>query len=653
MIALSSRIAIALVVAAVVLQSTEKSNAQSCKPGRQGLCLQAGAHCSPQDPPFSGTQGSCRAINPPGERECICGPLSEPPPPPHQTGIVGNVLSQPTYVNLYWDATWDADNPTMPKDALDGFTSAVVNSSYFQGLAEYGLTSASYAGGFLPDGSCTQKAPGSVGFYDPFNPSIIGFLQCELDHDHSIPQGSQVVYNIILPSGSLESDAFGLDTFCTGGAKAWHFHQRLDSPEAEIAIALILAGGGDGALVGAAIVAAIALIPGGPVYTIQSADGRCGNFINNLVHEMVEAATDPFPPFSVITSGDGEIVDICDNAPNSTPFVPPFPALPAKTFFPQSRRFTTSALISVSSYWSNANQVCLNLSGETPRGSLVNPVLNRRRIIPPNLPISVATTGNGANISFTFSGQGFGTLPSGIGIPSANLPYLAIQDNTQQWQAGNSLNGDAVSLNITSWSDTTITASGLGFGSENNLVMKPNDNFVAWICNPSSGNCGTVSWALQEPGTPELNLLVINSVPLHFNVFIDGNTVASHTGGGFTGWQALAPGNHVISEAATDPGIFTPNFFGGCNSNGQITLQTGDNQICTVFNAFNSGCASGQHCCGSVGKFGCSPECVSNTLACNPICPVNAQHLNKCCGSQTATGECSGECIKSPPHSCQ
>jgi hypothetical protein len=522
-------------------------------------------------------------------------------------------------------------------------------------LARQQLVSASYAGGFLPNGSCTQKAPDSVGFYDPINPSIIGFLECELDHDHDIPQGSQVVYNIILPSGSLESDLFGNRTLCTAGSpQAWHFHKRLDTPEAEVAIATIVAalGGTAGTgladlLLSAAIVAVIAVSPGGPVYTIQSADGRCGNFVFNMVHEMVEAATDPFPPFSTITSGDGEIADICENAPTSAPFVPPFPALPTKTSFPQSRLFTTSTLISVPSYWSNASQGCLNISGETPRGG------------PPRdtnqtpLPISVATTGNGATISFTFGGRGFGTLPSDINIPSSNLPYLAIQDNTQQWQAGNSLNGDAVSLNITSWTDTTITVSGLGFSPANNLVMKPNDNFVAWICNPSSGNCGTVSWALQEPGTPQLALIVDNSVPLDFNVFVDGNTVASQTGGGFIGWQALAPGNHLITETAAEPGIFTPNFFGGCSPNGQITLQTGDNQICTVFNAFNSGCASDERCCGSVNKFGCSPKCVSNTVTCNPICPINAQHLNKCCGAQAATGECIGDCIKSPPQSCK
>jgi hypothetical protein len=52
-------------------------------------------------------------------------------------------LPNPTIVNLYWDQTWDADNPGMTRDRIDNFTSALVNSSYMSGLAEYGFTSAS------------------------------------------------------------------------------------------------------------------------------------------------------------------------------------------------------------------------------------------------------------------------------------------------------------------------------------------------------------------------------------------------------------------------------------------------------------------------------------------------------------------------------
>jgi len=127
----------------------------------------------------------------------------------------------------------------------------------------------------------------------------MGFLQCELDNDHNIPQGSQVVYNIILPSGSLEDDGavaglFGLGSFCVGGPTAWHFHQTPFSDAVQAAI--ILSGG---VFTDLAVLTVLALVPGGPVYTISSADNRCGKFIENLFHEMVEAATNPFPGLDV------------------------------------------------------------------------------------------------------------------------------------------------------------------------------------------------------------------------------------------------------------------------------------------------------------------------------------------------------------------
>jgi hypothetical protein len=656
MVVLSERIPLALGLALTSLAAcSAECYAQSCDAGKNGTCRAQGAECSPIDPPFSGNQGICKTIGPKHELQCLCVP-APPPSTSSNNATVGNTLSAPIYVNLYWDATWDSDNPDMPKDALDDFTAALLRGSYFNGLAEYGVGSPSYAGGFLPHPSCERKAPNHAKFYASFDPTIIGFLQCELDNDHNVPQGSQVVYNIILPSGSLEDDGavarlFGLDKFCLGGPKAWHFHQTPFSTEVQAAI--ILTGG---VFTDLAVLVVLALVPGGPVYTISSADSRCGNFINNLAHEMVEAATDPFPPLSVILNGGtGEAVDICDdaNAPASMPFVPPTSILSTKTGFPASRKFTTSSTISVPAFWSNANQTCVGLTGDTPAGRVTGGgTLPGRTALPiPNLPPLVTTSGNGATISFTISGQGFGALPSAITLPtSANLPYLAIQNNTQGWQAGNSLNGDSVNLNITSWSDTTITANGLIFSSGNNLVMKPNDNLTVWVCNPASGKCGATNFALQEPGTPELNLLVINSVPLHFNVLIDGKTVAAHTGGGVIGWQSLVPGGHLITEVPTDPGLFTPHFFGGCEA-GKITLQTGDNQFCTVLNGFNPGCASGQHCCGSVGRFGCTPECVSNSVACNPLCPPNT-NLNKCCEGPLATGECSVPCIKSPPQSC-
>jgi hypothetical protein len=77
------------------------------------------------------------------------------------TGVVGNALASPVYVNLYWDANWDADNPSLTKDELDAFTTALIQSSYFTGLSEYGVVAPSFGGRFLPTG-CVQKAPSRV-----------------------------------------------------------------------------------------------------------------------------------------------------------------------------------------------------------------------------------------------------------------------------------------------------------------------------------------------------------------------------------------------------------------------------------------------------------------------------------------------------------
>ncbi len=188
--------------------------------------------------------------------------------------------------------------PAMPKDELDAFTATLLKSSYFGGLSEYGVGAPSFGGDSCRTGNAHKRRRREVDFYAPIDPSIIGFLQCELDHDRGIPRGPQVVYNIILPTGSLESDFFGAHTLCDGGATAWHFHQSPYSTEAQIVlgVGLLSRGTGSGSDALATFLAALALVEGGgPVFTIVSADPKCGNFVQNLVHEMVEAASDPFP----------------------------------------------------------------------------------------------------------------------------------------------------------------------------------------------------------------------------------------------------------------------------------------------------------------------------------------------------------------------
>jgi hypothetical protein len=258
-------------------------------------------------------------------------------------------------------------------------------------------------------------------------------------------------------------------------------------------------------------------------------------------------------------------------------------------------------------------------------------------------------TGNGATLTMNIAGVGFGTLPFG----AATVPYLAVQDRTQGWQAGNSLNEDEVGLNLASWTDTAITFNGFNF-KRGNLVMKPGDLMNVWVCNPSSGQCGGAFNSLIEPGTPELNIAVLNlpQVNLAFDVDVDGQPVAHSIGnGGRTSWLAESTGLHSVSETATTPGHFAATFpnnpalLNGCDATGKVMLNVGDNQICTIVNTPSTGCAVGQHCCGNVdSQRGCVSGCVSTAVACMALC---TKSTDVCCTKAGPNGQCDSACVSS------
>ena len=409
-----------------------------------------------------------------------------PAPAGPMTQVVSSPITSPQFVNLYWDAMWDADNTTVPMEAFDSFTQAVIGSSYFAGLSEYGIGMPSWGGSFLPSHGCTAKPPNStVGFYDPVNPSIIGFLQCQLDS--GVVQSDNTIYNIMLPQGVTESDSFGnalgfSSPECVGGgATAWHFHGTPYSVGEFLGGLLggiIGAYAGDpaeGALVGFLIALSQ---QGGPYYTISSASSmplNCGNFPHNVLHEMVEATSDPSPGLFVLMNPmTSEIVDICDNmgATDSASWDP--------TSLPTGVTLTPGGFLAsqVPQYWSNGMQTCLKGFGDTTQ---------------PNVQ-TVAVSGSFPATSLTITGSGFGAAPSlvSFSIPtSANLPYFGVQDTTASpaWQAGNSLNSNAVGVTVTSWADNSVTVSGFS-APDSSTVMQASDNIVAWVCNPSSGLCG-------------------------------------------------------------------------------------------------------------------------------------------------------------------
>jgi len=251
-----------------------------------------------------------------------------PPAAAQRIAHIDQPMASPTFINIYWDSVWDADNPTMTKARVDAITQAIVASPYWAGLAEYGVKSASFAGGFLPEQNCPSKPPNLVGFY----PGIADFIQCEHDSGPPIFRQPGVVYNIILPQYAKESD-FWTANMCNGPGSpiAWHYHGLEHN-----------------------------LFGGDPPFTIVMANPQCLNtaglsgLFENLTHEMVEAATDPNPfDLSIIpprfsASMEDEIAD------------PLFNCSPAS--FPVSSTF-----VMVSSYWSNAQQKCVSGPSTLPR----------------------------------------------------------------------------------------------------------------------------------------------------------------------------------------------------------------------------------------------------------------------------------------------
>jgi hemoglobin len=423
------------------------------------------------------------------------------------TGANSGAIPSPFFVNLYWDSSWDADNANLglKQQSVDAVIQAVTGSTYFAGLSEYGVKSGGFGGSFLPNASCTQKPGATVGFYDPVNPSLLGFLNCELQNENAIPQGDSLVYNIIMPQGTTEADSladflgFTSPDCSTKGASAvsWHFHGSPYSIASDIGGLLGgVVGGVLGGIVGwainpllvdfgAAAGAAAGTVAGlllamyledGPYWTISSTSTNCGNYTHDLLHEMVETATDATPPLSVLTSGgSGEIVDFCDdkNAQASSSWVP-ISTLPAGVTLNPG----LFASLQVPQYWSNAGQVC------TPGFSSTT--------MPAAPTVTMSGTFPVATIAIT--GSGFGGAAGTLVVPtSTNLPYIGIQDTTQGWQAGNSLNADTLDMTVSSWSDGAITISGFSPAAGSNLAMQVGDNLVVWVCNPASGDCNSTA----------------------------------------------------------------------------------------------------------------------------------------------------------------
>lgn len=516
------------------------------------------------------------------------------------TAVLGaHVIPTPEFVNIYWDSNWDTDNPSMPKVSLDSFTAAMVASTYFAGLQEYGVTSSSFGGGFLPAPDCGQRSPNRPGFWgDPFASTIMSFLGCEIDH--GLPKGPSVIYNIILPAYALESDFAGTRTFCQGSnPTAWHFHGIFDQNVPPLPLNLTEPALQQWAL---AFAAAEKRNFDDPVFTITMTNPACGLYTNNLLHEMTEAATNPFPSVHTVLWGSSdEIADVCEKQMTSNSFATPGSLGTAVLAGGNGTAPPFTANISVPSYRSDLKRECIaGFSDQT---------------VPTGLAITV-NGGQGGTASMTVNGSGFGTLP--LVFPTGSevtLPYIAIQDVTQGWQAGNALNGDGrngFTVGISNWSPNSLTINGIG-NPGTSFTMRSSDQLSMWVCEPASGQCGGASGSQisMPPGPylPNLSLALVLVDVQHLAPYVtftvDGNPSGALFGNGNTSpWITLGIGSHQIVAAV--PGLHSAEYeirySQDCDASGKITLGDGDNRTCaivvtTVAAQDSSGCGIGETCC--------------------------------------------------------
>jgi IPT/TIG domain/S-layer homology domain len=431
-----------------------------------------------------------------------------------QSAVVASPVPNPVFVNLYWDANWDADNPAFTIHMIDTFTSAIVNSSYFGGLAEYYSPPkpprATFYGSFRSaPGFCGSDSnglpPTTIGVYDLFGGTTLGsFVDCAASFIATVGTPN-VIYNLFLPPMTTPYKISKGDTCTPGGGVGFH--------------------------------AASGLTAHGNIFTVNPTNPAClsymstnpfGAVTSTLTHEMVEATTDPYISLSMITN-QNEIGDLCSSNAQNTPFLPIDG--PAAGGLAQN-------------YFSNSSSACV--AGFT---DLTAPTI-----------ASVSSTNWGASMTISISGSGFGNFPSTLTIPIyepsgvptpgpaitlpqlIDLPYVLVQDTSAspRWEAGNSLNADGAEVLYSSWSDQQILISGFG-GS----APLPNDSLIFTACNPASGQCTRAE--LIVPTAPRVSSVTPSGGPPQ------GGTPITITGSGFnTSLPAsVAMGNRTVSATVS------------------------------------------------------------------------------------------------------
>jgi hypothetical protein len=204
--------------------------------------------------------------------------------------------------------------------------------------------------------------------------------------------------------------------------------------------------------------------------------------------------------------------------------------------------------------------------------------------------------------TITINGAGFGTQ----GGYNGESPYISLIDNTGTlWEAGHT--GNAVGLDVLSWTDSQIVLTGLtgGYGT-NGWCIRPGDQLTFSVKNPQSG-AGPAYYSIAASGGTDSCTPVITSISA---IAPKQTQTITITGAGFgtqghytgdssdislldttgTPWEAGRPGNSVglAVTSWTDTQIVLSGLSGAYGANGWC-IRPGDHLTFGVKNVGTGG----------------------------------------------------------------
>ena len=254
--------------------------------------------------------------------------------PPLQTCV----YPMPRYLNVYWDAPgqWDKDVAAarLPetRSSIDGYVKALTASSYFAGVAQYGVGQPSFASSVEANADCLKKfpVPQTADFAH-----ISGFVACEVN-SLNLPSTGNLIVNLFLPPQVTPQ---WVNATVLGHTIKWAGCDTYAGYHSLVPLTLI------GRNLSVAPTVPFAVLP-----TATSCNRDFSGLTDTISHEMVEAASNPgmfgwydSSPNDILATGlpAVEIGDMCEKG----------------GIFPtSSKKFSTGE---VSPYWSNTPPGCV------------------------------------------------------------------------------------------------------------------------------------------------------------------------------------------------------------------------------------------------------------------------------------------------------